>query len=236
MKVNSLKTVKRTDNWRICLYGDSGVGKTSSVKLLKGKTLIFAFDNSTKVLGGLDIDVIDFDQLNPVQNIKEFMLEVKELTKGYDNLVLDNVSALEKAWFTEQAKKSKSGIRNELQDYSGWTNYFLRFISAVYILPINILVTAWADEQKVTTLTGQTFNQYVPEIRSSVRNTFMGLTDIVGRVVINPKTHGRGVILEGDDSVFAKNRLDQRTVAPIEELFNFETEKTNKKEEKAGNK
>lgn len=107
MQISSLKSVKRTENWRICLYGDSGVGKTSAVKLLKGKTLILAFDNSTKVLGGLDIDVIEFDQLNPTQVVKEFMLEVKQLTKGYDNLVLDNISALEKTWFTEQAKKAK---------------------------------------------------------------------------------------------------------------------------------
>ncbi len=221
MKVSSLKTVKRTDNWRICLYGKPGVGKTTAIKYLKGKTLILALDNSTKVLAGREIDVIEFDRRNPTPQASDFVKFLKENYKNYDNLVLDNISSFEKDWFIEQGRNSKSGIRNELQDYSAWTNYFLRFISAVYIYPINVLVTAWEKQTPITTETGQQFDQYAPEIRDSVRNTFMGLTDIVGRMVSKSKTGERGVILEGNDGVFAKNRLDNRKGCKIEDLFNF---------------
>lgn len=80
------------------------------------------------------------------------------------------------------------------------------------------------------------FSQYAPQIRKSVRDGLLGMADVVGRVVINPKTGGRGVILQGNDGIFAKNRLDNRTSAPIEELYSFGTEQKEptKAKEKAG--
>nr|WP_281828852.1 AAA family ATPase [Lactobacillus amylolyticus] len=221
MQIQSLKEVKRTDNWRICIYGKPGVGKTTAIKYLNGKTLVLALDNSTKVLAGNDIDVIEFDRRDPSQQASEFVNFLTDNQIKYDNLVLDNISSFEKDWFIEQGRKSKSGIRNELQDYSGWTNYFIRFITAIYAYKLNILVTAWEKQVSIVTETGQQFNQYAPEVRDSVRNTFMGLTDIVGRMVVKPQTSERGVILEGNDGIFAKNRLDNRKGCKIEDLFKF---------------
>ena len=82
MKVESLKNVSRTDNWRICLYGKPGVGKTSAVRFLKGKTLILALDNSAKVLGGSDIDVIEFNRNHPEGEINEFVKEAPKIGRA----------------------------------------------------------------------------------------------------------------------------------------------------------
>ena len=60
-----------------------------------------------------------------------------------------------------------------------------------------------------------------PEIRDKVRDGLLGLADVVGRVFVNPKTGGRGAILEGNDAVYAKNRIDDRKFVPIEKLFGF---------------
>lgn len=150
-------------------------------------------------------------------------------------MVIDNISSLEKDWFVEKGRASHNGISNELQDYSQWTNYFARIMIVAYSLDnINILTTAWETQNDVTTETGQTFSQYAPQIRKSVRDGLLGMADVVGRVVINPKTGGRGVILQGNDGIFAKNRLDDRTSAPIEELYSFgsEQKKTTKKRRK----
>jgi phage nucleotide-binding protein len=66
--------------------------------------------------------------------------------------------------------------------------------------------------------------QYVPQVRSNVLNQLLGLTDVVGRIMVNAKSGNRGVILECSEGTYAKNRLDGRTACPIEELFNFEGE------------
>ena len=199
------------------------MGKTTAIKYLKGKTLELAFDDSAKVLAGMNIDgkVLVMDGEQTTNEIVEMLKVAKAEQGNYDNLVLDNISALEKNWFIEQGRKSKNGISNEIQNYNTWTNYFIRMINAFYKLDYNILITAWEFQVPITTESGQTFEQYSPQIRDSVRNTFMGLTDVVGRMIIKPSTGERGVILEGNDGLFAKNRLDNRKGCKIEDLFKW---------------
>jgi len=221
MAIHSLKDVSKTDNFRVAIYSKPGVGKTSASKYMPGKTLVVPFDHSEKVLGGTDIETETFDKSIPTKELARLITDLPGELKGFNNLVLDNVSSLEKSWFIEQGRNSKSGVRNELQDYSGWTNFFIRVIDSFYKLPVNIYVTAWEKQYDVESMSGQTFNQYSPMLRDQVRDTFMGLTDVVGRLLINPETGKRGVILEGNDGIFAKNRLDSRKACAIEDLFKW---------------
>ena len=231
MKIVKAENVKRTRNWRILIYGKAGLGKTSLIRHLKGKTIVLSMDNSHKVLEGAenvdirtidDDGVISFDRKHPSEDIEKFITEVDEVISNYDNLVIDNVSSLQSDWFIEQGRKSKNGISNELQHYNQWTNYFLRILTAIYNKPINIYITAWEDTHELNLETGQIITQYVPQIRNSVLNQLLGLTDVVGRILVNAKTGARGLILEGSEGTYAKNRLDSRTACKIEELFDFE--------------
>lgn len=222
MKIIKASEIERTHNWRVLLYGKPGLGKTSVIKNLTGKTLVLDIDHSSKVLSGTEnIDVIEFDRNHPTEFIKIFLTEIDSLLSEYDNLVIDNLTSLQSDWFVEAGKSSKNGISNELQHYNQWTNYFLRVLTAIYSKPINIYVTAWEDTRELTLDTGQLITQYVPQIRSNVLNQLLGLTDVVGRIMVNVKSGNRGVILEGSEGTYAKNRLDERTACPIEELFNF---------------
>lgn len=230
--------IDRTKNWRVLLYGKPGTGKTSSAQYLKGETLVLDLDDSFKVLANKPhLTRQPFNRKQPIEEISEFAKTLQERIKGYDNLIIDNISAFESDWFVERGRNSKSGIGNEIQDYGQWKNYFTRMITTIFMdADCNVLVTAWENLRDVTTDQGQTFSQYAPEIRDSVRDGLLGMADVVGRVVVNPKTGGRGVILQGNDGIFAKNRLDDRTSAPIEELYNFgsKQKEPTKKEEKAG--
>lgn len=223
MKIIKATDIERTKNWRVLLYGKPGLGKTSVIKSLTGKTLVLDMDNSSKVLGGTDnIDVVEFDRNHPTEFMKIFLTEIDSLLGEYDNLVIDNLTSFQSDWFVEAGKSSKNGISNELQHYNQWTNYFLRVLTAIYSKPVNIYVTAWEDTRELTLDTGQLITQYVPQIRSNVLNQLLGLTDVVGRIMVNAKSGNRGVILEGSEGTYAKNRLDGRTACPIENLFNFE--------------
>lgn len=222
IKITKATDINRTENWKVLLYGKPGLGKTSAIKGLSGKTLVLDLDGSSRVLAGLkNVDVISFNREEPIQSMKEFLNESKNLINGYNTLVIDNLTAFEKDWFVARGLNSKNGIRNEIQDYGDYTNYFLRLISKIYSLPINIYATAWESKRDVDLEDGTKLTEYIPDVRNQVLNQLLGLTDVVGRIQVNPATHGRGAILEGSDGVYAKNRLDERIACKIEDLFKF---------------
>lgn len=234
MKITKATDISRTQYWRVLLYGKPGLGKTSAVKGLTGRTLVLSLDNSHKVLSGIpniDVRTIDdeglesFNRNEPIEDINVFLKELDVVISDYDNLVIDNVTSFQSDWLIERGRSSKGGIRNEIQDYGDWTNYFLRIMTKIYRLPINVYVTAWEDTQEISLEDGRVITQFVPKIRKQVLSELLGWTDVVGRIKVNPNTGNRGAILEGNDGVYAKNRIDSRTACPIDELFKFEGEK-----------
>lgn len=207
------------ENYRWLVYGVPGVGKTTLSKYLKGKTYLLSLDNSFRRIpfwqGNNDIWVVDTDK--PIEDIQDFYDSFDP--NKYDNLVVDNISNLQKLFFIEKAKETKTGLDNKMSDYNEWTTYVTRFVSSIFKWNINILVTAWETQTKVTDPSGQEFMQFGPDIRPNPRDYLMGNCDLVARMIQKPQTGERGLIMQGSIDTYAKNRLDGRKGCKAEELF-----------------
>ena len=99
--------------YRWLVYGVPGVGKTTLSKYLKGKTYLLSLDDSFHRIefwrGKPDIWAIDTQE--PIIDLNNFTQTFKP--EDYDNLVIDNLSNLQKLFFVERARHTKSGLDNK---------------------------------------------------------------------------------------------------------------------------
>ncbi|MBH0336636.1 DNA-binding protein, partial [Bacillus thuringiensis] len=85
-------------------------------------------------------------------------------------------------------------------------------------LDANVIFTAWETTRNIIHDDGQQYNQMIPDIRDKIVNHIMGIVHVVGRLVI--KADGtRGFMLEGNESIFAKNHLSKSKGCLQEELL-----------------
>lgn len=208
--------------YRWLVYGTPGVGKTTLSKYLKGRTYLLSLDDSFHRIdfwqGNDDIWTIDPDK--PIEDLNDFYDFFDP--SQYDNLVIDNISNLQKLFFIEKAKETKTGLDNKMSDYNEWTTYLVKFIAGVFKWNINILVTAWETQNKITDPSGQEFMQYGPDARPNPRDYLMGNCDVVARMIQKPQSGERGLIMQGSIDTYAKNRLDDRPGCKAEDFFKFE--------------
>lgn len=207
--------------YRWLVYGVPGVGKTTLSQYLKGKTYLLSLDDSFHRIKFWQSknDIWDIDPEKPIKDLNDFTEAFNP--DDYDNLVIDNLSNLQKLFFIERARHTKNGLDNKQSDYGEWNTYLTRFIAYAFKWNVNILVTAWETQNKVTDPSGQEFMQYGPDIRYSPRDYLMGSSDVVARMIQKPHSGERGLIMQGSIDTYAKNRLDNRKGCKAEEFFKF---------------
>lgn len=212
------------DHATYLIYGNQGVGKTSSLKYLSGKTLIIDVDKSSSVLAGEEnIDVVEIDTHNIWDEWMATVSEIitnKELVSQYDNIVVDNVSELFRSTLANLGRVGKNNRVPAMSDYQRVDFTLLDSLRALSQLPVRLVFTAWETSDLWEAENGQTFNRAFPDIRKSIANNFMGLCDVVARLVVYQKDEEekRGFILQPSNGTIAKNRLDDRSGCPVEEL------------------
>lgn len=209
MQVTNGADVKRSAKAKIITYSKPGDGKTTVAGLLPGKTLVLDIDGTSQVLEGYsNVDIAKIDAENPHDSILQFYALAKANITKYDNIFIDNLTHYQKLWLLKKGENTKSGMP-ELKDYAILDNHLLKLVEVFNALDANIIFTAWETARDIIHDDGQKYNQFVPDIREKIVNHIMGIVHVVGRLV--RKADGsRGFILEGNQSIFAKNHLDKR--------------------------
>ncbi|HER3032908.1 TPA: AAA family ATPase [Streptococcus pyogenes] len=223
MKITKATEIKNNDSCYL-IYGNPGFGKTSTAKYLPGKTIVINIDKSAKVLrGNENIDIADIDT-HKIWG--EWLDTVKELLNGaandYDNIVIDNVSELFRACLANLGREGKNHRVPSQADYQRVDFTILDSLRALLQLNKRIVFLAWETSDQWTDENGIIYNRVMPDIRTKILNNFLGLTDVVARLVKKTTDDGeevRGFILQPSASVYAKNRLDDRKGCKVEELF-----------------
>ncbi|HHP9904206.1 TPA: AAA family ATPase [Streptococcus pyogenes] len=223
MKITKATEIKNNDSCYL-IYGNPGFGKTSTAKYLPGKTIVINIDKSAKVLrGNENIDIADIDT-HKIWG--EWLDTVKELLNGaandYDNVVIDNVSELFRACLANLGREGKNHRVPSQADYQRVDFTILDSLRALLQLNKRIVFLAWETSDQWTDENGMIYNRAMPDIRTKILNNFLGLTDVVARLVKKTTDDGeevRGFILQPSASVYAKNRLDDRKGCKVEELF-----------------
>lgn len=218
MEITNGAQITKSKKAKIIAYSKPGNGKTTVAGLLPGKTLVFDIDGTSQVLSGYDnVDVAKIDGENPHDSILQFYALAKANIDKYDNIFVDNLTHYQKLWLLKKGENTKSGMP-ELKDYALLDNHLLKLVETFNSLDANVIFTAWETTRNITHDDGQQYTQFIPDIRDKIVNHIMGIVHVVGRIVKKADST-RGFILEGDQSVYAKNHLDQRKGCIQEELI-----------------
>lgn len=204
---NDIEKIKAT----YLLYGNPGMGKTTSIKFFPGKTLVLDIDRTSHVLKGCgDIDICEISNINTWADWKETVVQLEKEYKGiYDNIAVDNISELERCVLSALGKDGKNQGVPSQGDYQKMQFMMVNSLRYLKNLGGNIILTAWETTDQYTTPEGQQFNRAFPQLNGKVLNNVMGLCDVVARLMIN-KDGERGFVLAPTNGVFAKNQLDER--------------------------
>ena len=209
MEVMKATDIKKYQNWSCLIYSEAGIGKTTMIKSLKGRTLVFSIDGMYQVLHQLpDVDIIVMNAQKPNEELRDFYRFVLKNKDKYDNIIIDNLSTFQKFWLNAQAALTKSGMP-EMKDYGVIDRVLLDFIASFKKLNKNLVFFAHEKKVEITRESGGVYTQFQPDMRNL--EAIMGIIPIVGRMVImkEPETQKRKrvIVLQPTQSTRAKDQL-----------------------------
>lgn len=189
-------------------YAPPGLGKTTLLGTLKGKTLIIDVDRGTSVLTGNEsVDIIrlseDFSELPEI--LKELQAKC-----DYNNVCIDSLSELERGMLAYFGRIGKNNGVPDMQSYQRVDFKIVDWCRQFRSLPCNVIFTAWEKQAEVIAVTGEKYTQARPQLRDKNIDNVCGLCDIVGQILVSPKDGERYVKLEGDQNTVAKDRIKKR--------------------------
>lgn len=202
------------------LYAPPGMGKTTTLKYLEGKTLVLDIDRTSHVLRGCEnIDILQVDNVDTWKSWESIILELYKNYRGvYDNIVVDNISELERCLLSDLGSQGKNQGVPAQGDYQKMQFRLVNSLRYLKQMDCRVVWTAWETIDLFTDSNGQQFNRAYPQLNQKILNNVCGLCDVVGRLVVNAEGE-RGYILSASNSTYAKNQLDARQGCLQNEVF-----------------
>lgn len=219
MQIVHADEIQKTQNTYL-IYGPPGMGKTTSIKFFPGKTLVLDVDRTSKVLKGeKNIDITYVSNTDTWQAWEDLILDLTKNYKGkYDNVVVDNISELERCLLSDLGSKGRNKGVPSQGDYQYMQFRVVNSLRYMKNLGANIVWTAWETDDLYTDSSGQQYNRSYPQINKKIMNNVLGLCDVVARLHVTSEGK-RGFYLSATNSVYAKNQLDDRQGCLQEELI-----------------
>lgn len=220
MQILKLSELKKT-NVTALIYAPPGIGKTSLLAELPGKTLIIDVDEGTSVLVGkeADIEIVRLDE--DLQNMIEVITKLEE-SCPFDNVCIDSLSELEKKMLTVYGRLGKNDGAPEMLHYNRVQFKITDICRRVRALPANKIFTAWETLVEYVHPSGEKYTQAKPMLSGKTTETICGLCDVVGHLEISTQKDAEGmrfIRLESTPTVIAKDRINKRRFCRTNELI-----------------
>lgn len=215
-KATDIKGLKST----ILVYAKPGTGKTTALGTLPGKTLVLDVDRTSGVLKGKEnIDIIEVDNLMPLESMSEIIVEFKNgLIDQYDNIAIDNLSELERCILAEYGANGKNDGVPAIGDYQKYQFKVANLIRRLKGFNKNLILTAWEVLEPVTSPTGEQYTRFIPKLQSKIVDNICGLCDVVAHLEIIAEGE-RAFRLDATKNIYAKNQRDDRKACKDNELI-----------------
>jgi phage nucleotide-binding protein len=202
----------------VLIYSITGMGKTTLLGKLPGRTLIIDVDKGTSVLRGVEgVDIVRLSE--DLHELPEILSELQKKC-DYENVCLDSLSELERGMLAYYGRLGKLDGVPDLASYQRVDYKIIDWCRQFRALPCNVFFTAWETQKEITAQSGEKYTQARPMLRDKNTDNVCGLCDVVGQIVMNPKDGVRYVRLEGTQSAIAKDRINKRRYCLPEDLLN----------------
>ena len=216
------------------MYCAPGVGKSTALGIFaansKGRTLLLDVDRTfvnAMAKGELNgvadkVDIIQIDNITTYADWEQTLNELNEQFKAgkldYENICVDNISELERCILSDLGRQGKNKGVPAQADYQYMQFKLVNSLRFMKTWGKNIYWTAWETVEQFQNPDGSSYSRLYPKISAKIVDNICGLCDVVAKIHVN-KEGVRGLILEAQQNVYAKNQKDDRKACLVEEFI-----------------
>ncbi len=203
------------DGIKILIYGESGVGKTTQLGTLEGKTLVLSAESGLLVLKDKKIDVID---ILDIATLGKVYLGIRDGKLKYNNVCIDSLTEIGEMIVSELEDDEYFG--NPSNTFPKWQEYSKKIIKMVKMFRdlkgVNIIFSALRESVEAN---GSVV--YMPQIPAKKAQS--KLTSTMDEVYyININNDGQRVLHTNSTSTYvAKTRANVESGQVISDTVNI---------------